>query len=328
VNKGVVKILCEHTHSQNSALRLDALWALRHAVNDASIEFKKRCLEELESGWLVQLICDDIEDSAPETSDAMDEDVDMGLAEEQSRSWPANHIYTITPTSDVHHGQSNQPTNRILSLAQSQLESIKESELSPARKARQDELDIQEQGLIFIRNLIGNAPLQESANDMTEMIDHLLSVFGQDRLFGILASKLKPRVTHPFSRRGTNAGASEARVLPPQAKMITAVIFVLVHIAAGIPRHRQLVIAQTDLLRQLPRLFNSQEPEVRIALCHLVNNLTWEDDHSDHTACTQRTLELKNLGFLKKLETLGQSDEELDVRERAKSALWQMKNAY
>ncbi|KAI0388988.1 armadillo repeat protein [Xylariaceae sp. FL0594] len=324
VSRGVVEILCEHTHSQNSALRLNALWALKHVVNAASVEFKKRCLEELESGWLIQLISDDVGNSTPDTPDVMDEDVDMGIPEEQARPWLSSSFYAPASISDSHAGgQSGQPRNRILTLAQSLVERLKESENSPARKTRQDELAIQEQGLGFIRNLIGNAPMKESSADMTEMIDHLLMVFGQDRLFGILASKLKPRVTHPLSRRGTDG---DARVLPPQSKMISAVIYVLIHIAAGIPRHRQLVIAQTDLLKQLPRLFGNQDSEVRVALCHLVNNLTWEDDCSDHAACTQRTLELKNLGFLKKLETLGSSDEELDVRERAKSALWQMKN--
>ncbi|KAI3327617.1 armadillo repeat protein [Xylariaceae sp. AK1471] len=336
VNVGVLKVLCEHAHSLNSTLRLNALWALKHLVDSASVDLKKRCLEELESGWLVQLICDDTEDEAlfsararserqsnSSTPDVMDEDVDMGLIDEQNRPWLASSLYKTTPTS---HAQSD---IRILQLAESRLETLKEIELNPVRKARQDDLAIQEQGLGFIRNLIGGAhstSSPDSANDTTEMIDHILNVLGQDRLFAILASKLKPKVLHPFSRRGTNG--SETRVLPPQAKIIEAVIYILVHIAASIPRHRQLVIAQTDLLKQLAKLFNSQDREVRVALCHLVNNLTWQDDMSDASACSQRATELRNLGFLKKLETLGQTDDELDVRERAKSALWQMKHGY
>ncbi|KAI1364205.1 armadillo repeat protein [Xylaria arbuscula] len=334
IDAGVLKVLCEHAHSQNSALRLNALWALKHLVDSASIEQKKQCLEELGSGWLVKLICDDTEDEAlysararserqstSTTPDVMDEDVDMGFADEQSRPWPANSHKTISnsPTSDI----------RLLQLAEERLEPLKELEQNPARKARHDDLAIHEQGLGFIRNLIGgahSASNPDSANDTTEMIDHLLNILGQDRLFAILASKLKPKVLHPFNRRGT--GGSETRVLPPQVKIIEAVIYILVHIAASIPRHRQLVIAQTNLLKQLAKLFNSRDREVRVALCHLINNLTWQDDMSDASACSQRATELRNLGFLKKLESLGQSDDELDVRERAKSALWQMKNNY
>ncbi|KAI1813087.1 armadillo repeat protein [Poronia punctata] len=316
VKNGVMEILCEQTHSLNSELRLNALWALKHVVDSGSVEFKKRCLEKLGAGWLVQLICDDTEDRALETPDAMDEDVDMGSTDEQTGTWPTNSSTG---------GQSDIP---ILGRARLHLDGVKESEPNPSRKARQDDLAIQEQGLGFVRNLIGGGHSVDSPQDTTEMIDHLLDVFGQDHLFGILASKLKSKVTHPLARRGGSSSPSEARVLPPQAKMIAAVIYVLIHIAAGVPRHRQLIISQTDLLRQLPRLFSSQEPEVRVALCHLVNNLTWQDDSSDQAGCHQRTTELKNMGFLKKLEHLGSSDAELDVRERAKSALWQMKQSH
>ncbi|KAI0798809.1 armadillo repeat protein [Xylaria sp. FL0064] len=335
VDAGVLKVLCEHAHSQNSALRLNALWALKHLVDSASIDQKKQCVEELGSGWLVKLICDDTEDealfsararserqSASTTPDVMDEDVDMGFVDEQSRPWLAGSLYKTTsdsPKSDI----------RILQRTKSRLEALREIEQNPVRKARHDDLAIHEQGLGFIRNLIGGAHSgnnPDSTNDTTEMIDHLLNVIGQDRLFAILASKLKPKVLHPFNRRGTSG--SETRVLPPQVKIIEAVIYILVHIAASIPRHRQLVIAQTDLLKQLAKLFNSQDREVRVALCHLINNLTWQDDMSDASACSQRATELRNLGFLRKLESLGQSDDELDVRERAKSALWQMKHGY
>lgn len=249
--------------------------------------------------------------------------MDMGYADERSRPWVENSFYKTTlnpPKSNI----------RILQLAESRLDELKEGEQNPFRKARQDDLAIQEQGLGFIRNLIGSAhssnSLDSSISDTTEMIDFLLNTLGQDRLFAILASKLKPKVLHPSSRRGT--GGSEARVLPPQSKIIEAVIYILVHIAASVPRHRQLVIAQKDLLTQLAKLFHSQDREVRAALCQLISNLTWQDDMSDASACSQRTAELGRLGFLKKLETLGQSDDELDVRERAKSALWQMKHSH
>ncbi|KAI1825089.1 armadillo repeat protein [Xylaria intraflava] len=335
IDAGVLTVLCEHARSLNSSLRLNALWALKHLVDSASIEMKKQCVEELESGWLVRLICDDTEDealfvartrsernSSSATPDDMDEDIEMGFTDEQSRPWLTSSLHrtsSASPKSDI----------RILQLAESRLEVLKELEQNPTRKARHDDLAIQEQGLDFIRNLIGGAHSgngPDSANDPTEMIDYLLTTLSQDRLFAILASKLKPKVLHPFSRRASNG--SETRVLPPQTKMIEAVIYILVHIAASVPRHRQLVIAQTDLLKQLAKLFNSQDREVRVALCHLINNLTWQDDMSDAGACSQRATELRNLGFLKKLEALGQSDDELDVRERAKSALWQMKHGY
>ncbi|KAJ8116950.1 hypothetical protein ONZ43_g4322 [Nemania bipapillata] len=335
INAGILEVLCEHAHSLNSALRLNALWALKHLVDSASIDYKKRCVEELQSGWLVQLICDDTENKAlpsagarserqstSTTPDIMDEDVDMSFGDEPPRSWLANSLYGATPTPP-------KSTIRILQLAEYRLEILKEKEQNPFRKARHDDLAIQEQGLGFIRNLIGGAHssgTRDSTNDTTEMIDYLLNILSQDRLFTILASKLKPKPLQPFSRRSTSG--VENRVLPPQTKIIVAVIYVLVHIAASIPRHRQLVVAQTDLLTQLAKLFNSQDREVRVALCHLINNLTWQDDMNDAGACSQRATKLRDMGFLRKLESLGQSDDELDVRERAKSAVWQMKQGY
>ncbi|KAI0025745.1 armadillo repeat protein [Xylariomycetidae sp. FL0641] len=332
VDAGILKVLCEHAHSLNPSLRLNALWALKHLVDYSNIELKKRCVEELESGWLVQLICDDTEDDALFTSRAkgekaaqnalydLDEDMDMGSSFEQ-RPWLSTSFYKASAASGA-------PSNvRILREAEARLSALREAELNPIRKARHDDLAIQEQGLGFIRNLIGGARAthsESSTNDTTDMIDYIFTTLGQDRLFEILGSKLRVKVLHPFSRRGAAGG--ETRVLPPQAKIIEAVIYILVHVAASVPRHRQLVIAQTDLLRQLAKLFNSQDREVRVALCHLINNLTWQDDISDAPACSQRASELRKLGFLAKLETLGQSDEELDVRERAKSALWQMKH--
>lgn len=292
-------------------------------------------MEELESGWLVRLICDDTEDdalfSAREKSDRqpnqnglddMDEDMDMGLADDQNRAWLSPSFYKAS-IAQPH------PDIRILHIADSRLEGLHEAELNPIRKARHDDLAIQEQGLGLIRNLIGGAYSSnntDTPNETTDMIDYLFSTIGQDRLFEILASKLRVKVLHSYSRR--SATGSEARVLHPQTKIIESVIYILVHIAASIPRHRQLVVSQTELLKQLAKLFNYQDREVRVALCHLINNLTWQDNANDGPACSQRALELKKLGFLTKLEALKEGDDELDVRERAKSALWQMKPAY
>ncbi|KAI0143213.1 armadillo repeat protein [Pestalotiopsis sp. NC0098] len=316
LNSLVVK-LCNHTKSQNAALRLNALWALKHLVHSVATGLKKATLRELGSGWLIQLICDDTEDEALFTSRSRDKqssadlDEEMDMADEPARP-------SFPQATDNH---------RIFRLAEARVAALWEKELNPIRKARQDDLAIQEQGLGFIRNLIGSSHSSsnaDSTNDTADMIDHLFDTLGQDRFFNILATKLRPKVLHAFSGRRGSSG-NDTRVLYPQAKIIEAVVYILVHMAASIPRHRQLVIAQTEILKLLANLFNNQHREVRVALCHLLNNLTWQDDANDAPACSQRALELKKLGFVHKLETLGH-DDELDVRERAKSALWQLKH--
>jgi len=332
-----MRILCEHTRSSNPSLRLNALWALKHLVYEVGPSLKKAVVEELTTGLLVRLICDDTEDKAlissrgagdspsfgSEVGD-MDEDVDMQQSEE-----PKGFVFgstTTGPPQDTGRGRSR--------YMEDKLARYRESELDPVRKARNDDLAIQEQGLDLIRNLITGTRNEvighNTPSETTEMVDFIFAELGQDRLFNILEAKLRPKYIRPFSRRnsGRRELAHESKVIYPQAKLIEIVIYVLVHIAASVPRHRQLVIAQTKMLKQLSAHFNNKEKDVRSALCQLVTNLTWQDDQDDATGCSQRAQELKKLGFLAKLEALQDDDPELDVRERAKGALWQMKRPY
>ncbi|KAJ6439545.1 LOW QUALITY PROTEIN: armadillo repeat protein [Purpureocillium lavendulum] len=325
--KGVMKVLCEHAHSDNPALRLNALWALKHFVDAVGPELKKACLEKLEPGWLIQLICDDTQDTALYNSrlkeaagDDFDEDMDMQPLDE-----PLRWLYYSNGS--IRELDASRSTR--LRQAEDKLSAIREAELNPMRRARNDDIAIQEQGLDFIRNLIGRpgtGASSETPSETTEMIDFLFTELGQDRLFEILASKLRSRMLHPFSRRTSTSGRDQ-RVLHPQAKIIVAVIYILVHMAASIPRHRQLVIAQTELLKLLAQQASSKDREVRVALCHLVINLTWQEDEGEAQQCMARATELKRLGFHSKMEALKLSDRDLDVRERAKTAAWQIEQA-
>ncbi|KAL3417650.1 hypothetical protein PVAG01_10660 [Phlyctema vagabunda] len=318
---GVLKILCECARSMNAKLRLNAVWALKHFVQGVNNEMKRLCLDELGQGWLVQLICDDTEDEALLSSkgksdkaaiidDAMDEDVEMDQFEDDGDSTFAGRS-TSRPSSS---------RSKSFQRAELRLAALRDAETNSAKKARNDDIAVQEQGLDFIRNLIGGAG-QGGTNETTEMIDFLFNALGQDRVFEILASKLRSKVINPFNRRGSSF---ETRVVPPQSEIIAAVAYILVHMAASVPRHRQIVISQTDLLKLLVPQFNHTSTEVRSALCWLVTNLTWIEDGTDGNACRQRAEELKKLGFLSKLEML-ENDVELNVRERAKTALWQMR---
>jgi hypothetical protein len=303
------------------------LWALKHYVHSVDNNLKKTCLEELGQGWLVQLICDDTEDEALSSSritghedqgsnvdDEMDEDVEMDQFEDNSTSGLG--------ASFGRSNNSRPSSSRSKSIKQAELRlaALRDAESNPASKARKDDIAVQEQGLDFIRNLIGGAGAG-GTKATTEMIDFLFNALGQDRVFDILASKLRSKIIHPSDRRGA---PKERIIVPPQSEIIAAVGYILVHMAASVPRHRQLVIAQTDLLKLLVPQFNHASIEVRLALCWLITNLTWMDDANDAQACCQRANELKSLGFVAKLETL-EKDPELNIRERAKSALWQLK---
>lgn len=321
-----MRILCDHARSDNSALRVNAMWALKHFVESVELDLKKACLDQLEPGWLVQLIRDDPQDPAVQDarmkggSEDVDEDVDM-----QASGGPIRWIYGSNGSLREFDASKSSRLRR----AEDKLAAVRESELSPARRAHNDDVAIQEQGLGFIQNLLvcrSVGPSEDTTADVTDMIDYLFSEIGQDRLFDILTSKVRPRVLHPFSRRTPVAGR-EARVVHPPARVVVGVVFILVHLAASSPRHRQLVVAQTELLRALVQQSANREPQVRVGLCHLVTNLTEQEEGEDLQSFVLRAQELKKLGYLAKMESLKQNDRDLDVRERAKTAAWQMDQA-
>ncbi|KAM7218819.1 ARM repeat-containing protein [Rhypophila decipiens] len=323
IEAGIIKVLCEHAHSQDPGLRLNSMWALKHLVWAVDNKTKKQCLEELESGWLVQLITADTEDDAlhartqrrSQDTDE-DEDMDSETYDDDGRFWTWPAMFREPCPAKSASLRTHSPR---MQKAEKKLLALRDAEINPIRKARNDDLAIQEQAINFIRNLIG----QSMTENVAEMVDYVFDQIGQEKLFEILAGKLRVRVLHPFARRYSTG--RDTRVLYPQAKVIEAVIFVLVHIAASKPQHRQLVIAQRDLLKLLEQHFNSKDSGVRLALCHFLTNLVWPDDSSDAAACGQRAQELRKLGFLTRLEALEQEDAELDVRERARSAAFQMK---
>lgn len=325
-----MRVLCEQTRSQNPSLRLNALWALKHWVDGAKAESKKECVEELTPGWLVRLILDDTEDDAlyqrtanneKQTVVDTDEDVEMTQAGEESRTVPAALLQNPSST-PLTSGQGRTPR---LQQAKEKVADLREAELSSVRKVRDDDLSIQEQGLNFLRNLIGAVhSAGDSARDHADMIDFLFTVLGQDQFFDIMNSKLQLKVLHPFGRRYATNNRQDSRVLYPQARIVSAVVYILVHMAASLPRHRQILISQTKLLTDLGKQFQNKDKDVRVALCHLITNLTWRDDPDDEESSRARAVELKKLGLLTKLEVLESDDGELDVRERAKAAIWQI----
>ncbi|OBT47784.1 hypothetical protein VE00_01431 [Pseudogymnoascus sp. WSF 3629] len=337
---GVLKILCQHAHSANVNLRLNALWALKHLVQSAGNDIKMACVEELGQGWLVQLICEDTEDDAAYTSSTrstvvdQDNDVHMNYSDDEDYKQKMADNATGVSSANKSPGFSQKVpesergkaiSGSTSQLVNSRFAALQKGELSLGKKARENDTAVQEQGLDLIRNLIG-AYNSTGPAENSDMIDFLFHSFGQDQIFEILASKLRPKVINPFSKRGLDNGNGngETRIVPPQPEIITSVEYILANVAASVPRHRQQVVAQTELLKLVLEQSSHPDKEVRLALCWLVINLTWVEDDQDTVTRTQRVRELTKLGFLAKMEVL-ERDSDLDVRDRAKTALWQMK---
>ncbi|KAI9716527.1 MAG: hypothetical protein M1812_005258 [Candelaria pacifica] len=359
IDSGVIKVLCEHAKSANVQLKLNAIWALKHLVYAAPNAVKKTCLDALGQGWLIQLMCDDTEDMALAslssradedarsttpirmgTPNAAGEQVDILNAVEETGSFlkdeddmddglkMADSIGALSrPHGDQYISQDGQnsprPENGRSNVSDSnraRLAAIQELESNPVRQARRDDMAVQEQGLDFMRNLI-------CGKDAPEMIDFLFDKLGQDRVFEILASKLRSRVINAFNRDKRHSSSSsygnEPRIIHPQPEIIISVCYVLVHIAGGSVKHRQLLMSQTELLKLLVPLFNHSNRTIRVSCVWVIINLTWMDNESDGLNCRARADGLRQLGIDQKLKSLAH-DADLDVRERTKTALHQM----
>ena len=318
IDAGILKVLCSHAHSMNAKLLHNSLWALKHLVLNSPKSLKISCLDELGPGWLKQIICsgtEDLRDSQPPSSmhtpNAAGMQVDLLNAVDSSGTGLPSADEDSegdVRMSDTEPSGSSRPTPT----------SRLSGSLSLSSSA--DDLAIQTQGLEFIRNLI-------CGPEAREMIDYLFDELGQDKFFDLLAMKLRTRVHNAYTRHSAGAGMSKA--FPParsnqaSIEIITSVTYILVHIAAGSPRHRQQLIAQTELLKLIVPLFVHQSRDVRVCCAWLVINLTWVDDQGDQVNCRTRARELAKLGVMERLKAL-EGDVELDVRERGRTAVHQM----
>ena len=344
---GALKTLCDQAHSVNAKLRLNSMWALKNVIAGASNPTKISCLQELGSGWLKQIVANDIESSSPITSsrladrddgcstpirmstpNAAGEQVDLlNAVEEDSRETSQDlegdgeedlkmsdsigalgkadrdrkqKLWASQPDGDGFTGTPNGEGGFYLL----------------SHRALSDELAIQKEGLEFIRNLI-------CGEQSPEMIDHLFGELGQEKVFELLAAKLRPRILNAFTRE-RRSSENGVRHIQPHTEIVTSTCFTLVHIACGHPKHRQLLVSQTELLKLLLPLFNHSCREIRVCLCWIVINVTWVEDNADKPNAKLRARELAKLGFVEKLDAL-EKDESLDCRERAKNARDQMK---
>ena len=326
----------------NASLRLESVWALKHLVHTAPNSLKMTCLEELGPGWLKQIICNDTEDLSLFPGYRGDRDMGMGtpitmgtpnaageqvdlLNAVEERSRESSQVVEDDEEDEVRMvdsiGALSRPESNhrqpVLFRRPSSQGTTKESEFSLTNRMRTDDLAVQEQGLNLIRNLI-------CGTGAPEMIDYLFRELGQDKVFDMLAIKLQPKATHSFIRE-KRSPENGIRQVPPPTEIIIAVIYIIVHIAAGLPRHRQLLISQSELLKLLVPLFGHAHTEIRVCCAWLVINLTWVDDQSDQMNCRSRAHELVKLGIYAKLEVL-ENDNDLDVRERTKTAIHQLSN--
>ncbi|KAK5044995.1 hypothetical protein LTR84_010143 [Exophiala bonariae] len=295
----VVKKLCEQAHSASARLRLESLWALKQLVLNANKKLKQEVVDELGSSWMKLLIKTD-------PVDIPDGEV-IGLVE---RDYPPLNVYR-TPTaqrstnsSDIIMGHDSD-TEPDVAIESDHSSSDLIGSLS-VRHTVEDDLEIQAQLLDLLRNLFCG----ENASDL---VRYILDEMGSEDFFKIMLDRLRPR-TQPGPTRKENYTA------PAPTVIVTRVLYIIVHVAACEPRWRNVIAYNHALMKQILTFTSHTDREIRAQCCWIAINLTYEDDASDGLACRHRALELQKVGFVLSLRKL-EGDPDLNVRERAKSAI-------
>lgn len=311
----------------NASLRLNSVWALKHLVLTAPNSLKKTCLDELGPGWLKQIISNDTDDLVFASSFKGDRDTGSGTPIAMGTPNAAGEQVDLLNAVEEDSRESSQAfldenddedLNMVDSTGASGFgrRSTKDVDTSlTSNQTRKDDIANEKEGLDLLRNII-------MGSGAAEMIDHIFRELGQDKIFELLANKLRPKVLNAFNRDRRSSEHVVRQVQAPP-ELVASVLYILVHIAAGYPRHRQLLISQTELLNLLVPLFTHSNKEIRTCCVWIVINSTWVDTSSDLLNCKSRARELENMGVYEQLEAL-EHDPELDVRERTKTALSQL----
>ncbi|KAL5335293.1 armadillo-type protein [Aspergillus crustosus] len=320
ISAEVLPILCEHAHSSNTKLRIESLWALKHVAYNSTNDVKIKIIEGLGPDWIKQVITQD--PTSVLAKRGLDEDTDSSTPGGMSRANSAGErVDLLNPVGHKQEADDDDtkmtdsmPSSKIslemfLPDATRRRKLALHGDLDQTTQARQDDIAVQEQTLDLLRNVV-------CGSGASEMIDHLFKEIGQDLLLDALADKLRPRsIQLPHRRDSPNH-----RTLQVPNEILVAVTFFIIHLAAGLPWHRQLLVSHRDLLRYLMGYFHHTHRDVRTNCVWVVINLTYEDDASDHEGCRERAIKLRSVGVLDRLANL-EHDPDLDVRERTKTAL-------
>ncbi|KIV98408.1 hypothetical protein, variant [Verruconis gallopava] len=169
----------------------------------------------------------------------------------------------------------------------------------------------------------------------------------------------RPTLTIPAATLNTSrdkeASAHASRIasfpkhLYPHGEVMLKTLFTLIHVGNGRPAHRHMLLdlhtnlpprcspaalfpstfpprllpqggPDVKLLDLLLPLFSHPDSRLRTACCWMVHNIMWKEDQADANNSWARAVELRNRGFEDAVHACV-FDENLDVRERARSCL-------
>ncbi|KAJ5090336.1 Armadillo [Penicillium argentinense] len=329
VSADVIPILCEHAHSDAVKLKIESLWALKHLVYNTANDIKITVVEKLGPRWMLQRIAppDEGEPDNRLLDEEMEQDTSVAMGGANSAG---EHVDILNPTEEWNHffysvslelvsykfDYNTDPGakhKRFPPALRRRSRLISWGVIEQNDQAARDQDAVREQTFDLIRNMI-------CGEGAAEMIDYLFRDIGQDALLDTINESLKVRVFERFPINPQNPVHTINARATAHTELITAVTAVIVHLAAGLPRHRQLVVWHKDIMRSVIALLSHSHQKVRLNGVWVVINLLYAEDQNDNEGCRARAARLKELRVLPQLEKL-EKDKDLDVRERTKTAL-------
>ena len=316
LDANMLSVLCEHSHSSNKKLRIESIWALKHMAYDSKNDIKIQIIERLEPGWIKQILCQDV--TAPVRNKT---DPDGAVVEMTSPNAAGDPVSLL----NSFNGGTAQQTE--MEEQDQRMTDVGNPKASPdmrrwklahhansghMEQSWRDDIAVQEQTLDLIRNII-------CGEESVDMIDYLFREFGQSEFLEILANKIRPKPLLTGGRR--DSISSKTASIP--SEILIATTYVLIHLAAGAARHRNLVVNHRELIPLMLPLFNHSNSYVRVNCVWFVINLIMKDHETDHQGCIERAEKLRSYGVMDRLASL-ERDAEADVRERLKTAMYCM----
>ncbi|KAJ5693246.1 hypothetical protein N7462_002669 [Penicillium macrosclerotiorum] len=318
ISADIIPILCEHAHSTNTKLRIESLWALKHVVYNSPNDIKMKVVEALTPKWIRQVISQDPVTALTRRGLEDETDQASGIAMGRANS-AGEQVDILNPMDDAaEQGEdykmdeslpsSKMSLDMFLPDARRRRRLVWNGSLEQSTQTRQDDIAVQEQTFDLLRNII-------CGDGASEMIDFLLKEVGQQEMLDAIADNLRPRAIQLLHRR-----EQANRSLHVPSEILSSVSALIIHLAAGLPRHRQLLLSHGDLLQSLTHYFNHSNRDVRVNCVWVVINLIYEEDSTDREGCRQRAAQLRALGIIERLASL-EDDSDLDVKERTKTAV-------
>lgn len=306
-------------HSPNTKLRIESLWALKHVAYRSTNDINMKIIDAVGPDWIRKVITQD--PTRALTRRGLDTEMEGATPVGMGRINSAGeHVDLLNPVEDA--ADQDEDSKMVDPVQTSKVTMVSflpdatrrrklalNGDLDQTTQARQDDIAVQEQTFDLIRNLI-------CSTESSEVIDYLFKQVGQNVILDSLADRLRP---HSIPLPHRRESSSNSRMLHAPTEILVVVTFVLIHFAASVSRHRELVMGHPDLLHNMMGYLNHHSRDVRANCVWVIINLTYPDDQADRDASRERAARLRTLGILDQLSGL-LNDSDLDVRERTRTA--------